>query len=225
MATDVRIITASGLAWVAAIILPIGDFWPANVQFAPNFIVLPVVIPFTFLAFDVYFNVSIFKEIRRSEKQIITNQVSLEVKEKLLKNKKSFYCTTTKLLAIFLCYIPGIICFIIVISFKESIPIHVKLIMFNLSTLFPILNSLFNPLIYAVRIRYFRVAFIELFSRKTFAQAEQLERNIFGPKEVRTVSTAEQGANRVSRREDEVVEGNETLTNGNLDGSTVERET
>ena len=85
--------------------------------------------------------------------------------------------------------------------------------MIYLSTLFPVLNSLFNPLIYAVRIRNFRVAFIHLLSRKTIAQAEELERSIFGPKEVRAVAIAEQGENRVSRRsrEDEVPKGNETL--------------
>ena len=49
---------------------------------------------------------------------------------------------------------------------KDRISINVKHIMFNLITLLPTLNSLFNPLIYGVRIRYFRVAFIQLLSRK-----------------------------------------------------------
>ena len=52
-------------------------------------------------------------------------------------------------------------------------------------TLLPVLNSLFNPLIYAVRIRYFRVAFIQLFrSRKTFSQAEEFEKKIFGTRQL-----------------------------------------
>ena len=59
----------------------------------------------------------------------------------------------------------------------------------HLLALFPVLNSLFNPLIYAVRIRDFRVAFIQLLSRKTIAQAEHLERNISGPKQIRVVTT------------------------------------
>ena len=59
----------------------------------------------------------------------------------------------------------------------QTLPFY---IMFNIVTLLPVLNSLFNPPIYAVRIRYFRVAFIQLLARKTFAQAEQLERNKFG---------------------------------------------
>ena len=41
----------------------------------------------------VYFNISVYKEVRRQEKQIPANQVSLEAKEKILKNKKAFYTT------------------------------------------------------------------------------------------------------------------------------------
>ena len=79
---------------------------------------------------------------------------------------------------------------------------------------------MFNPLIYPViiRIRYFRVAFIQLLLRKTIAEADQLEMNVFGLKQVRVVATAEQGENRVSpRREGAVKQGNEAWTdNGNL---------
>ena len=59
----------------------------------------------------------------------------------------------------------------------------------------PVLNSLFNPLIYAVRMRHFRVAFIQLLSRKTFAQAQELERKIFGPRQigVTAINHAEHG--------------------------------
>ena len=64
---------------------------------------------------------------------------------------------------------------------KDSVAINVKRIMLHTLTILPVLNSLFNPLIYAVRIRYFRVAFIQLLLRKTIVQAEQLEMNIFGP--------------------------------------------
>ena len=155
------------------------------------------------------FRSSVYREVRRSEKQIIANQVSLEVKEKLLKNKKAFYCTIIVLLAIFLCYFPANIIILILISFvKDDIPINAAHIVYNLVTLLPVLNSLFNPLIYAVRIRYFRVAFIQLLSRKTIAEAEQLEMNIFGPKQVRVLTTAEQRENRV-RREGKVEQINE----------------
>ena len=137
-------------------------------------------------------NVSVYREVRRNEKQIIASQVSLEVKEKLLKNKKAFHCTIIVMLTIFMCYFPkSVILVILMSSVKDNIPINVKHILFHLLSLFSVMNSLFNPLVYAVRIRYFRVALIRLLSRKTIAQAEQLERNIFGPNQNRVVATAE----------------------------------
>ena len=91
-----------------------------------------------------------------------------------------------------MCYFPkSVILVILISSVKDNIPINVKHILFHLLSLFSVMNSLFNPLIYAVRIRYFRVALIQLLARKTIAQAEQLERNIFGPNQNRVVATAE----------------------------------
>lgn len=44
-----------------------------------------------------------------------------------------------------------------------------------------ILNSFLNPLIYSVRMRQFRVAFIELTCRITnIAEAEEIEMRVFG---------------------------------------------
>ena len=178
-----RIIAVSGLVWAAAIIFSTEDFLPANIQYNLKFVI--TIMQFICLALVIYFNVSVYGEVRRNEKQIFANQVSLEVKQKLLKNKKAFYCTIIVLFTIFLCYFPANIIVVIMISFmKDSIAINVKRIMLHTITLLPVLNSLFNPLIYAVRIRYFRVAFIQLLLRKTIAQAEQLEMNIFGPKQV-----------------------------------------
>ena len=210
LVTEVRIMVVSGVVWAFAIAIPTEDFWPPKIQYVG--LLLIIITQLISIGSVVYLNVSVYREVRRNEKQIIANQVSLEAKEKLLKNKKAFYCTVIVLLSISLCYFPATITVAIMISFlKDSIAINVKLIMTNLITLLPILNSLFNPLIYAVRIRYFRVAFIQLLLRKTIAQAEQLERNIFGPNQVRVVATAEQELeNRVSR-EGEVDQGNKTL--------------
>ena len=188
LVTEVRIIVASGLMWAAAIIPPMEDFWPSNIRNVAKLAVL--FMQFIFLALVVCFNVSVYREVRRNEKQIIANQVSSEVKEKLLKKKKAFYCTIIVLLAISLCYFPANIIVVILISFtKDSMPGNVKRVMFNLVSLLPVLNSLFNPVIYAVRIRHFRVAFIQLLSKKTFAQAEQLERNVFGPRQITVMAT------------------------------------
>ena len=79
LVTEVRIIAASGLVWAVAIILPMEDFWPAKIRNGTKFAVL--VMQFIFLALLIYLNVSVYREVRRNEKQIIANQVSAEVKE------------------------------------------------------------------------------------------------------------------------------------------------
>ena len=205
--TAVRIIIASGLAWVAAIIFPIEYLFTSKKHLMT--ILAFSVMFFIYFPAMVYFNVAVYKEVRRSERQIAANQVSLEAREKILKNKRAFYTTVIVIFAIFLSYIPASFCVIIVRYFKDSIPANVGHIVLNLVNLLPILNSLFNPLIYVVRIRYFRVAFIQLLSRKTVAQAEELEMKIFGPRQDRVIATAEQGQRR-ARREENVQQGNTT---------------
>ncbi|XP_078384709.1 beta-1 adrenergic receptor-like [Oculina patagonica] len=197
LVTEGRIILASGLAWAVANLLHIEKLFETVVDFA---IIIAVLIMLTlYLITIVYFNVAVFKEVRRNEKQIAANQVSLEAKEKILKNKKAFHTTTIVLLAILMTYIPAGFCVVIFISFKNSIPAHIGHVLLSLVILLPVLNSLFNPLIYAVRIRYFRVAFIQLLSRKTVAQAEELERKIFGLRQIGVIANVEQGQNGASR--------------------------
>ena len=200
--TAVRIIIASGLAWALAIIVPTHNLWMTNNKVLT---VLAVsVILFLYFPAMIYFNVAMYKEVRRNKKQIAANQVSLEAREKFLKNKKAFYTTTIVLLVIFLCYVPVNICYAVISSLRDRIPANAGHIALYLTALLPVLNSLFNPLIYAVRIRQFRVAFIQLLSRKTIAQAEELERKIFGPRQIGVIANVEQGQNRASQEENEL---------------------
>ena len=173
--TEVRIIMTSAVAWAAAIVLSSEDLLATAIilTFETLLIILPI-----------YFNVSVYKEVLRNSKQIAANQVSLEAKEKLLKNKKAFYTTVIVLLVMLLCYIPTRISVVILISFKNRVAPNIRATAIYLLNLLPILNSLFNPLIYAARVRYFRVAFIQLLFRKPTAQVEELERKIFGIRKV-----------------------------------------
>ena len=180
--TEVRIILASALAWAAAIILSYIGFPPTVILIASETLLL--ILP-------IYFNVSVYQEVRRNKNKIAANQVSLEAKEKLLKKRKAFYTTVIVLLVILLCYIPTNISSVIVISFKERISPNTMVTTMLALTLLPVLNSMFNPLIYAFRIRYFRVAFIELLSRKTILQAEELEKKIFGKRQIGVIGTAD----------------------------------
>jgi len=199
--TTVRLMVASGVAWVTAIVLPFDLIGKANETFLMKLeisIVLYILIPAM-----IYFNVVIYKEVRRNEKQIISNQVSLEVKEKMLKNKKSFYTSLVIILTICLCFIPTNISLNVLDFFTDRIPNDVNGMVKSLVTLLPFLNSLCNPLIYVVRIRYFRVALIQLLFRKNPTQVEELENRIFGSRQNRIIAIVEQRETRASQEEDE----------------------
>jgi len=104
--TEVCIIIASTLSWATALLFPTEEPSKPKPNFMKVFVVfiaVPVLLSFPAM---IYFNCAVYKDVRRSEKQIAANQVSLEAKEKILKNKKAFYKTIVVLLASFLCYIP-----------------------------------------------------------------------------------------------------------------------
>ena len=119
--TEVRIIMVSALVWIATIILSsqVRPPTPILIVFETLLIVLPI-----------YFNVSVYKEVRRNKKQIAANQVFLQAKEKLIKDKKAFHTTVIVLLVVLLCYIPANICTAILMSLQERIPSNIKLTFF-----------------------------------------------------------------------------------------------
>ena len=213
--TKVRIMIASVMAWIIALLLPLvkpSKAEPDSVKIFAVFILVPVLLYFPAM---IYFNCVVYKEVNRSEKQITANQVSLEAKEKILKNKKAFYTTIVVLLVSFLCHIPRNIFLAISTRVTERKSTDGgETAVYLLPALIAVLNSLLNPLIYAVRIRYFRVAFIQLLLRKSTAEAEQLERKIFGPGQIGVQANSEQGENIRASAWREEQQGNETLNDG-----------
>ena len=176
LVTEARIIIASGMAWMCAAIVygiktsilrEIGVFFISAV-----------------ISTVVYCHVVIYKEVRRNTQQIIANQVSLAVKEKLLKNKRAFNTTVVIVLTLFLCYIPTCVWLIVLISFNGENSSDVGHIAYFPITFLVLLNSSINPLIYTARIRHFRVAFFQMLTRKTFARGEELEHKMFGANRV-----------------------------------------
>ena len=176
LVTEARIITASGLAWMCAAIV-----YGIRVSILPeiSFVFISAVISTV-----VYCHVVIYKEVRRNTQQIIANQVSLAVKEKLLKNKRAFNTTVVIVLTLFLCYIPIWIWLILFIFFNRENSSDLGQIAFFPIIFLQALNSSINPLIYSARIRHFRVAFFQMVMRKTLAQAEELEKKMFGANRV-----------------------------------------
>ena len=176
LVTDARIIIASSMAWICAAIV-----YGIRVSI---FREISVVIILAVISTVVYYHVVIYKEVRRNTQQIIVNQVSLAVKEKLLKNKRAFNTTVVIVLTLFLCYIPIWIWLILFIFLNGENSSDLGQIAFFPIIFLQALNSSINPLIYTARIRHFRVAFFQMVMRKTLAQAEELEKKMFGANRV-----------------------------------------
>ena len=176
LVTEARIIIASSMAWICAAIV-----YGIRVSI---FREISVVIILAVILIVVYCHVFIYKEVRRNTQQIIANQVSLAVKEKLLKNKRAFNTTVVIVLTLFLCYIPTCIWLIVFIFLDGEKSFDVGHIAYFPITFLVLLNSSINPLIYTARIRHFRVAFFQMVMRKTLAQAEELEKKMFGANRV-----------------------------------------
>ena len=175
LVTEVRLLVASGLAWLLSLILHIPLFLNESVFYAINSTFIGIS-----LAIITFCHVTVYREVRRQQKTLSTQQVTEEARQKFLKDKKVFKLTAAIVAVLFFCYLP-ITVVRIVLNWSGVISIKVRFIILFLSVSLTLFNSFLNPLIYAIRMRQFRVAFIELLCRTTnLAEAEEMERNMFG---------------------------------------------
>ena len=118
-------------------------------------------------------------EARRHEKEIASQQVSIEARQKFLKEKKAFKVTTTVVVFLLLTYLP---LYAVLVLLEEYVidSVNMRYIVFFITSSMVILNSLINPIIYCIRIRQFRVAFVEILLGKSNAQAEEIKEQGFG---------------------------------------------
>lgn len=170
--TKTRLIIAASLAWLMVLISKLLGFVGKGVKYVVD------KIDFAFIIISVpvivCFHVFVYLVVRRHEKQIISQQVSLEAKEKLCKEKKALKTTTIIILAVLLSYFPSMI--FMITNLLEKTAFNVRYTIFFLAITITILNSLMNPLIYAARNRKFRVAFVQLlFRRRLQQQAEDVD--------------------------------------------------
>ncbi|XP_078353992.1 beta-1 adrenergic receptor-like [Oculina patagonica] len=184
--TKSRLMFASVLAWIGAALTLImqGHVYARN---ASLFIIG------TIISLIIYFQIIVYKHACRHEEQILSQQVSAEARAKFRKEMKALKLTTAILVALLVCYFPSFICRVLIFFAGDNISVEVKTVARSLIGITIILNSLFNPVIYVVRVRQFRVAFIELLLRKSFQDAEQFERRLFtfgSPNEVVRVDPA-----------------------------------
>ena len=167
--TKSRLIVASAVAWIAAALFFLLILY---VSFLPQAIIYSSIIVLQIL---------VYKEARRHEKQILSQQVSLEARSKFKQEKKALKLTTVILVTIFLCFVlPSTIMFVTWKLFGEKLSPDIKTLVRHFGHLPVMINSLLNPVIYTVRKEEFRVAFTELLLRKSLQEAEEFQRRLFG---------------------------------------------
>ena len=170
--TKALVLVCSGLAWIAAVCFFLVASYSRVVAFGI------IVASFSSIAL---LQIFVCIEARRHEKQILSQQVSEETRAKFKKEMKAVKLTTIILVTIFVCFLLALtVNFATWQIFKENISPAVKTSVRHLSLLPVIVNSVLNPVIYTVRKREFRVAFIELLSRKSLQEAGEFERRLFG---------------------------------------------
>ena len=209
--TRARILCLSSLTWISTVVQACIPFVITN----ENILLTVKYFRFPFLMVIIVFcQIAVYRESRRHEKQIAEHQVSVEARDKFLKERKALKLTTTVLFILLLCYLPSIIVQILI---QTSIITCVKTahIAYFTTSFVAILNSLINPVIYCVRIRQFRIAFIEILLRKNHAQAERLQMRIFG-KSINTVVPLETTQGRDEEPDNKEENSNDTVLRSNI---------
>ena len=174
--TEGRLLIASAIIWLLSIVQQVLSVLDITAIAHANLI-------FTFLSIGliVYCHVTVYIETRRHEIRLASQQVTQEARQQVERDTKAFKLTSIILAVLVLFFIPVIVSTIVCSRFHKEITAETMYLLHSSSVSIAFMNSLLNPIIFSVRIRQFRVAFIELLCRTVnIAQAEQIEMRIFG---------------------------------------------
>ena len=174
--TEVRLLVASGMVWFLSVTLHILFFVDLTVIVHINNALIGLCI-----AFIVFCHVTVYRETRRHERQVAAQQVTQEAREQFQKEKKAFKLTSVILAVLILCFIPIVSFTIVTFKYRSEMSLETVYVFSCSAMSIVFLNSLINPVIYSIRLRQFRVAFIELICRTVnIAEAEEIEMRVFG---------------------------------------------
>ena len=175
MVTKSRIFYSFAIAWITTLIITV----PPTITKKFIFRFISMIIGSLSIIITIVCQVMLYLEARRHEKEIASQQVSIEARQKFLKEKKAFKVTTTVVVFLLLTYLP---LYAVVVLLEEYVinSVNMRYIVLFITSSMVVLNSLINPIIYCIRIRQFRVAFVEILLGKSNAQAEEIEEQGFG---------------------------------------------
>ena len=167
-----NLLIASSLAWLLPLIL---NVYFSFVENTTVFVMIDNTIMFLSVASIAYCHFSVYLETRRHRRQIADQQVTQERRKQLLKDKRAFKATSLIVAAILLCSLPMIVFKIVITRLPSLVPLEERHMLFLSITSMNLLNSFINPIIYAVRLRKFRVAFIDIITCGTTTLVEEKE--------------------------------------------------
>ena len=155
-------------------------------------------------------HVTVFGETRRHERQLAAQQATSEAREEFERNKKAFKLTSIILVLLILFVLIPSTLPVVLISYREFTPEAVYLF-FSFTMSLVVLDSLLNPIVYALRLRQFRVAIIELLFRTVnTVDAEEIEMRFFG------LPNAVVRVNRVKDKHDQEEQNQQNMTVENV---------
>ena len=172
--TRSRIVAVSVTAWIVNFLLHVPEFFDLGLALRIVDSLLLV-----YVAVVIFCQVSVCREIRRHEKLIAAQQVSEEAKERFLNDQKATKITTAIVVAAVISYVPMFVFRACLLKFGKHISLNVAYPCQLFMGTLVMFNSFVNFLIYAVRVRAFRVAFIEVLFKRNSHQAEQIEMKLF----------------------------------------------
>ena len=152
--TEARLIGVSALLWTITLLL---TFLPGN-----NYVQYDIGLTSLCIASIFSCQVVLYYETRRHEKKIALQQVSVEAREKFLREKKALKQTTTVIFFLIICYLPIIISRVFISTFAVLNSVNSVYFVHFTGVFFVISNSLLNPIIHCVRMKQFRLALKEL---------------------------------------------------------------
>ena len=161
--TEARLIGVSALLWTITLLL---TFLPGN-----NYVQYDIGLTSLCIASIFSCQVVLYYETRRHEKKIALQQVSVEAREKFLREKKALKQTTTVIFFLIICYLPIIISRVFISTFAVLNSVNSVYFVHFTGVFFVISNSLLNPIIHCVRMKKFRLALKELVFSKGNRQA------------------------------------------------------
>ena len=193
--TKTHVLIATALAWALSVIVHIVSLIDEEL-----FRTIIGVVVVSLVVIIAVCNIIVYREVHRHEKQIAAQQVDVVTRENFLTQKRAFKLTLTIIALLVISFLPVIIFRRLkeplkrIVSFGTlscifmavyRLPVYVVSVG-TLTSIFMVVgslaafNSFVNPFIYCIRLRQFRVSFIELLMQKNHHEAVEFEGRIFG---------------------------------------------